>query len=1747
MDDLLDTFVAMKSSDAIRTATLERINHFLASPRDVHVYSDLRRLCTTVSVSYRNRSVLELLQNAHDAHDIGELGGRIRFYLAEEGDFGTLYAANDGRGFSEDNFTALCSPTRTTKAVNEAIGNKGVGFLSVFQICSHPEVYSRTRPTASADFDGFCFAFADAARLGAFLELEGLGARTQHIADSMPQLYLATPLDEPSEIVQALGLEGYSTVMRLPLKNADARLAVEAQLGELVAGEPDVQLFLDRIAELKIEVDGQTHILGRRVEMLARQERILLQRVTCGSRSYVVARRTLSEADVRTVIDVDVASETLPESWADWRGDAVVSLAVTADGEPLKGRLYTFLPMGRDVEAPLSGHLDAPFFATIERKHVEEGGSLNPYLLAQCRVLAFDAATLAKTVLPDEQARHVVADLLMWTGPEAAAILQSLLDGEVALIPAESRRGTPIWSDLKSVRNWEYTGFFTAKRAAAVATFPLIDTKLGLTRIAALRRFAGNATSLAVTADQKADVIVAVAQELFGRNSPIAEWDRFYAALPELLPGNGARLQGRPILLTERMELVAAEGAAATVTSRTRRRLSTVFLPALRANSPPFDLPLAVQRRMTYLHGELACVGDGANPGRKFLTSSNLVREYDRREVLRVIAGVIADPGQAKYPEQARWEALNAILAICTTDGGALADATEINLRLPTRSGWHRASDAFFGGWPGTHSDQLDELFEKAGPVSRELQALGEFRLKPYPDWHVPSGRRDAWIKFLTLAGVRDHLRPLPALTGQPVRQAGSWLVHTLSGRNVAISVDQKKAWITQLNQQDTLTNPNTEFSVRDASRFPGQADYAEIAKVAADAYAVQIIRMLEESPGIVAMTVFRPNHSHAPNARQWPSPAAAFLVSEQWVPAIGGNRELLGRSWLPVASETPPTQAPLVSHRAKAAIERSDRARDALIDLGLSVFGQPGSAWPLITQAGPWLTSSSQPGDRLWSLTQDAWAQASLERPLPAGLRLLAKTGGEVIAFDPRTETRTIYIADADDRTMVAALSRAAPGVIIFEPPLAKARAVANYLSAQLPDRLQRMSEMELVYRTPEEPFVYDYSDPLIETEISGDLRSFALLTVRYKCRFVTASPDRIVGKLSALRIRWVDELKLQFGSHQLEVPAFQHSAVLVSSEQGDTLLAPRSAKGTDRELMVLASSLGEAIASRALASDAFFAAASRMAQTGLGLTSQGLADALGLSQDDVLASMQDTRSVIAALVHVAKPFIGMWSKGAALEALADQQWSTEAEMAATLDELEDKPLSGERLIEACRTGSVEAAALELDVDLAALNSVLIKLGPPYQAIDRTSHHKEGFAAHLVRQQRKVRESLRAAFRPQFETGDLSGYLAAKNFPPPTVPPGAGSSLLRSTPAEWASWMTDWFRRLGVNELDVLPQNSQSLDTVHDQNLKLLKEMAPMARLILIKRLGADAEAVCFWRDPDGLEGRLAGLANAGGWIDFNLLDEAAMLGWLARSAHWPAGLPRSLTLSDHGLTGIDIEVLKAAERKARETVLNPPRILQYSGGDFVVGQTSLAAVTQQISDLAQSNADLLASSTKTARVIAPVPRPPGGGGGGGGGSGGYGNSTSRMTDDEKKVIGYFGEAIAFAWLQAKFGRNRVVDYACWKSEYRFHACGEKGEDWLGYDFEIQSGRATWFFEVKSTSSADPGDLGMIELGSTEIAKAEVCRAENRSHYRILRVTDALRPDRAKLTVLPNPRSDEGLKFYTEQKSAGIRLHFRT
>jgi hypothetical protein len=806
-------------TSVIRIATLDLVRHFLQSPPNVDVYGDLRGMCTAVSVSYRNRAVLELLQNAHDAHDPDDRSGRIRFvYDAAEGEFGTLYAANDGGGFIADNFRALCSPSRTTKTVNESIGNKGVGFLSVFQICAHPEVYSRATPGSSA-FDGYCFAFADEARLRGFLEPEGLADRASVVAKTMPQLYLATPIFDPQASVGVLCEDGYATVLRLPLKNEDARRAVEAQLTDLATGRPEVQLFLERISELRIEFDSRTHLLSRSPRTIHVGADLTLETVFCGDRRYVVARRALPEAQVLEVIEADVASEALPERWSEWTGDAVISVAVAADDAPIEGRLYTFLPMDEDASSPFAGHLDAPFCATIDRKHVEEGVQFNVYLLEQCRRLALDAARAAKSALADDVARPVVADLLFWTGNGSNEIRKTLAQDAEALIPAKRTGSGPSWARLDDVRIWEGGPFFTAERVAGSATFPILDAELGAARVSNFRKLMFPGTGLTPSTDEKATIASAVAQAMHRAGAGIPQWNEFYAALPAFLPNAGPKLQGRPILLTGQGELVLAE-APPTETKRGRRRLSSTFMPPIRASSAALSLPSGVQRRITYLDDRLACAQDGSNAARRYLTASGLVREYDRREILRVMTGIIDQPGQAKDPEATRWETLRAILSICAGEDG-FADVGDIGLMVPTREGWIRAGEAFFGEWPQTRSGDLDALFDAAGPASEELATLGLKRLIPYRDWNVPAGGREAWIALLRRAGVSDHLRPVAVLQRPAVRVYGNSLAYALERRAVEISAAQTAAWGAVLQQQQSPANPQTPYTVRDAWRLP--------------------------------------------------------------------------------------------------------------------------------------------------------------------------------------------------------------------------------------------------------------------------------------------------------------------------------------------------------------------------------------------------------------------------------------------------------------------------------------------------------------------------------------------------------------------------------------------------------------------------------------------------------------------------------------------------------------------------------------------------------------------------------------------------------------------------------------------------------------------------------------------------------------------------------------------------------------
>ncbi|MGX1095096.1 signal transduction histidine kinase [Streptomyces albogriseolus] len=65
---------------------------------------------TIIAPEYEGRVLIELLQNAHDAHPARATDGRIEIRLDEdEGEHGTVYVANRGKPFDGKNFKDLCS------------------------------------------------------------------------------------------------------------------------------------------------------------------------------------------------------------------------------------------------------------------------------------------------------------------------------------------------------------------------------------------------------------------------------------------------------------------------------------------------------------------------------------------------------------------------------------------------------------------------------------------------------------------------------------------------------------------------------------------------------------------------------------------------------------------------------------------------------------------------------------------------------------------------------------------------------------------------------------------------------------------------------------------------------------------------------------------------------------------------------------------------------------------------------------------------------------------------------------------------------------------------------------------------------------------------------------------------------------------------------------------------------------------------------------------------------------------------------------------------------------------------------------------------------------------------------------------------------------------------------------------------------------------------------------------------------
>lgn len=1740
----------------ISEQTLRSIRLFLNDPGH-GVFSELKGMCDRVSDSYRDRVVIELLQNAHDAHAPERNDGRINIWLdPADGEYGTLTVANDGNGFTFDNFDKLCRPTGTTKAVNEAIGNKGVGFLSVFQVCTHPEIYSRMPDSKQSGFDGYCFRFSDDSVLRDFLSRSDLEDKADEVVANLPKLYLACPIEGFPEPVTQLALEGFSTVVRLPLKNAVAFKAVREQISQLSEGLPPVHLFLSRISELNIQVSRDralSVVLKRKSKELHSKDAFRLLHVTCGDVDYVVAELAISEGEIRKAIQEDVDAELLPEAWLEWVGDGNVSIAVIENGDPVDGRLYNFLPMGPDAAAPFDGYLDAPFFATIDRLRLQPGNNINTLFLVAARDLAVRAALAAKAQLNLTVAKHVAADFLFWNGEGSEDIRAQLVEKNMELIPAIGSGSRGNWSKLGSVVDWIGDEFLTPTMAAKMANFPILDVSIGEQRVGRLRQFVHLDDHLEPTADQGGSVVESVAVSFLQRDVSIKKWNRFYASLANIFSDDAVSLAGRRLLLGAQKKLLPANSDTDGAIKR-KRRLSATFMPPLRgAGDPehflPQYLPPAIQRRVATLHPELAVCRDGHEPTRHYLLDGKLVAEHENREILRLIGRVISEPGAVKEPEKLRWEALAAMQRIVEEEHISSGVVTEIDPLVPTKAGWTRARDAYFGGWEGTSGRELQSLFEKAEGLSDEIDQQSQNLILPFEKWLVKDRNIGAWIEFLKKAGVSEHLRPIPISSATRLRSWPGYLASSLAQR-VVIGEHQAEIWRDLMGEMITLPNPNTDYSATEVYRLPGQSDYEALAPFVAHEYARQVIRILEANPSLLTIKVFQTYHQYR-GQHAWPSPISAFLKGVAWIPSSNASLQLIGDVWLPdPEGRQAPPELPIVELDLRTLIAQCPSSSDVLREAGLPVLGTDESAWTFLATAATIISKGVDPqvAEKWLPVLQEAWRRAPLDEPPAPDFRLTGRCGSAIVPVTvDEDDGPQIIFADHDDRQTLALISKLNPNAVIFEPPPLRRDAIADFLLDHFPGRIHRATEFKAGFRSGGMPVVFNSLDPFLEAELGSRVRDMLILALRYRASFFRGVADDVILKLGTIRLSWLEELDFTLDDLIEPIRNFDDSAVLLRSSEGMTLLVSSALRHSDRLYIAISEALGEALGSRKNIGEPLLALIATLGPK-VGMASDyDFAEILGVPESEVRAVLSAARSSFGSLARLMRPFVQLYAGSeTARHFSADSELETEEDLLCVLRNAESYlPVKADEfLLRSKESPTIENIGVAFDVDLADLNDVLAQLGPPYELIDMIEPHTATLEGFLTRNNSIVVESIRAGFRQQFKQGgDLSGYLSLRGTVPIRLPENFGMQSFTLSQAQMNGWLGDWFSESGIARLESLPAKKSRMESCRDYNLKLLRRMVPAIRTAVLLKPESPSKRSLDWTDEADVERVVIESALADGWVDFECLDERSALFWLGRSSLWLADWGFSLADKDLEISNADRQNILTGDQDAARRAATKRRQVVHSGGVFTVGESSFGELAEQVAKLIQSNSELLETSARAQKAGERVHlRSKGKNAKGNTGSK---RSVNRKSDDERLLIGFFGEIIAFEWLKEKYGERQIIDGSCWKSKYREKVFGGEGNDGLGYDFEVQIGNVTWFFEVKATAGDEVLSTQTVEMGSSEIVHADICRNEGRQHYRIIYVTNALEPEAAQLFVLPNPRSKEGLSFYTEQETAGIRLKF--
>ena len=287
--------------------------------------------------------IFELIQNAEDNKYI-EPFPYISFRLTKidptytEGSEGALIVENNEVGFDHNDVAAICAAAQSLKKKkHEYIGEKGIGFKSVFRVTENPHIFS----------NGYHFC------LPKFDEETGLGY-------IVPQWIGIPPK----------GLDLSKTHIILPLNKSEFGYnEIEEMLLDI---EPETILFLSKLQEIRIKTDTGTDLT-------------ILKNDSAKPKVEILIEGKKQDQSFSVVNDFLVCTQTFHKPvhiHQEKREDIEkrdVSVAFQLDEDSMRlGKIFAYLPV-KPVDFPFLANAD--FILTSSRQDIHRDSPWNRWLI----------------------------------------------------------------------------------------------------------------------------------------------------------------------------------------------------------------------------------------------------------------------------------------------------------------------------------------------------------------------------------------------------------------------------------------------------------------------------------------------------------------------------------------------------------------------------------------------------------------------------------------------------------------------------------------------------------------------------------------------------------------------------------------------------------------------------------------------------------------------------------------------------------------------------------------------------------------------------------------------------------------------------------------------------------------------------------------------------------------------------------------------------------------------------------------------------------------------------------------------------------------------------------------------------------------------------------------------------------------------------------------------------------------------